>query len=481
MPPISANTGNINYGFIATPASNNAGNHFQASPVTAPLSTANSTSDAKIIRLPNGLRIVHERIPNKGGLCSIRVLVNVGSLDDGKQLGKAHALEHFVFLGTKSHPDKASIFTSTDKVAADLNAATSHYYTRFTSDVLGKNAHVPLEAIMELVFHPTLDGNKMKRHLDGTIDNERRRKKAGTHPFSIAQKMVIDGSCNNHPIVKPILGNADTLSTIEPKHMHDFWRNYYSAPNNVVISIAGDGFDLEQITEIAERLSAPRSFPVSREGSNRGVPFTFTPKTLSAEVKDELPDEDKLVHYLIQGSGPTSDTPDTVSTAFIIRDALRSRLMDQIRYSQELDYAPTCAFEPTAVASAFCIASAVKPENFKSSLELTLAEIDKLIASGLNGHEFDVLNATAEKTQAILMDSIPYLATENGIDVLYNDTVYPVSSLAERATSRTNEDITAVARGMLARGDITLAVVGPPGLPNIDLINDALRENKWWD
>ncbi|MEC8097559.1 MAG: insulinase family protein, partial [Bacteroidota bacterium] len=102
---------------------------FQSSFSQGPNTPIPISEKVKIGVLDNGLTYYLRENPKPENKVEIRLVVNVGSvLEDERQLGLAHFLEHMAFNGTKSFKknDIVSFLQSIGvEFGADLNAYTS--------------------------------------------------------------------------------------------------------------------------------------------------------------------------------------------------------------------------------------------------------------------------------------------------------------------------------------------------------------------
>src|SRR5215470_16848939 len=100
--------------------------------------------------LPNGLRIVSERIPYVHSI-AVGVWVDVGSRDeDETNNGISHFIEHMAFKGTK-HYNLRQIARSLESVGGYLNAFTSKEHTCFYARALDAHLGRAIGVLADLV------------------------------------------------------------------------------------------------------------------------------------------------------------------------------------------------------------------------------------------------------------------------------------------------------------------------------------------
>ncbi|MCR4737253.1 MAG: insulinase family protein, partial [Bacteroidales bacterium] len=82
-----------------------------------------------IIRLQNGLRLVHKELD--APISHFGVLVNAGTRDESDaQMGMAHFVEHTIFKGT-TRRNAFRVISRMEVVGGDMNASTSKEETYF--------------------------------------------------------------------------------------------------------------------------------------------------------------------------------------------------------------------------------------------------------------------------------------------------------------------------------------------------------------
>ena len=107
--------------------------------MTAPqLSASNANTEFYQVRLPNGLQIVGQRMPDLESV-SVCFFARTGARDehDAAIYGVSHFLEHMVFKGT-ARRDAEQITLDFNRMGAEFNAYTSVEQTVFYARVLGQ-------------------------------------------------------------------------------------------------------------------------------------------------------------------------------------------------------------------------------------------------------------------------------------------------------------------------------------------------------
>ena len=114
------------------------------------------------ITLPNGLRIIGERIPHFRSV-SVGLWLGSGSqFETVDEAGVSHFLEHMVFKGTEKRTAR-QIAEEMDAVGGQLNAFTAKECTCFYAKVVDEHLPLAMDVICDLATHPAFDPGEMEK------------------------------------------------------------------------------------------------------------------------------------------------------------------------------------------------------------------------------------------------------------------------------------------------------------------------------
>src|SRR5512132_3682054 len=100
-------------------------------------------------RLPNGIRVVSERLPDVAST-TVGIWVENGSrYETPEQAGISHYLEHLFFKGT-ARRTAAQIAETIDAVGGVLNAFTGKEYTCYYAKVLREHLPLALDLLADI-------------------------------------------------------------------------------------------------------------------------------------------------------------------------------------------------------------------------------------------------------------------------------------------------------------------------------------------
>ena len=193
--------------------------------------------------LPNGLRYAVRRNGVPPGQVSIRIRVDVGSLNETEsERGYAHFLEHLVFRQSKYLADSEAI-PAWQRLGAtfgsDTNAETTPVGTTFKID-LPNATDASLDESMKflsgMVTAPTLSAANIKADLPIVMAEKRERGGAAARVQDTIREVLYAGQ----PLAERApIGTEKALMAATPESLRAFHSRWYR-PDSTVIVISGD-------------------------------------------------------------------------------------------------------------------------------------------------------------------------------------------------------------------------------------------------
>lgn len=189
--------------------------------------------------LKNGLTVIlHE--DHSAPIAALVVMYHVGSKNEKvKRTGFAHLFEHMMFQGSQHVRDEEH-FRLLQEVGANVNGTTSYDRTNYF-EVLPSN-YLELALYLESdrmgFLLPAMTQSKLDNQRD-VVKNERRQR-VDNQPYGRAGEMIDKMLYpEDHPYRWPVIGYMEDLTAASLEDVTEFFRVYY-APNNAVVSVAGD-------------------------------------------------------------------------------------------------------------------------------------------------------------------------------------------------------------------------------------------------
>ena len=219
--------------------------------------------------LDNGLRVIAE-VDDAALSQAVGFFVQTGSRDEtDSEAGVSHFLEHMVFKGTprRSAEDVNREF---DEMGAHYNAFTSEENTVYYASLLPEHQAEAIDLLAD-VLRPSLREEDFQ--MEKKVILEEIEMYLDQPPYGMDDR-VKELCFGVHPITRSVLGTADSVGSLTPDAMRDYFDRRY-APGNMVLAAAGR-VDFDALVEQAERAcgewsarEAPRETPRAGASSRR--------------------------------------------------------------------------------------------------------------------------------------------------------------------------------------------------------------------
>src|SRR5271154_839225 len=195
---------------------------------------ANTTHKVHKEILPNGLVVLTEPMEHVRSV-SVGIWLRTGSRREPAELnGISHFIEHMVFKGTARRTAE-DIAREVDRVGGMLNAFTDKEMVCFHTRVLDEHLPKTFDVLADMVLEPKFADEDIAREQSVVIEEIGM---AQDNPEDLVHELFMQNFWNTHPLGKPILGTAETVSSFDHAALQDWFRQYY-APNHLVITAAG--------------------------------------------------------------------------------------------------------------------------------------------------------------------------------------------------------------------------------------------------
>lgn len=322
--------------------------------------------------LTNGLRVVLHHDPQLP-LVAINIWYHVGSKNESPgRTGFAHLFEHLLFQGSV-HVGTNDHFRYVQQAGGVANGSTWFDRTNYY-DVL-PSSHLDLGLWLESDrmghFLPSITQEKLDNQREVVINE--RRQKIDNQPYGLAferQHELLHAP--DHPYRWPVIGYLADLERANLDDVRNFFNRFY-APNNAVLTIAGD-FPPDEVRERIETYFG--DIPAVELGPRPDIPPRPSPHPGGREI---LGDNVQLPRIYISFKGPACGYPewyvaDLLSTA--LSEGKSSVLYEDLVYRRQLAQDISCYILPLEETGTFGIVSTAKPG--VDILDLEKALVDHL-------------------------------------------------------------------------------------------------------
>jgi len=345
--------------------------------------------------LKNGLKIVHQYMPNKAAYCGL--IIGVGTRDEKEdEAGVAHFIEHLIFKGTKKR--KAyHILSRIEDVGGELNAYTTKEDTCIYSSFLAKDYARALELFSDIIFNSTFPDKEMEKEKEVVVDEINSYKDS---PDELIFDDFEEFVYSDYPIGNNILGTEENVRNLTRDKILNFVSKNYQ-PERMVISSIGD-IKFDKLISLIEKYFG--EYPNVHTELLRSVPAIYIPKH-----KEII--KDTYQNHCIIGNVAYDYTDDRRIGLSLLSDILggdgsNSRLNLNIREKHGLVYNVESVYTPYSDTGIFTLYFACDKGNLKKCLKLCEREMQNLCNKKLG--KMQLLKAKKQMVGQITLSSENY-------------------------------------------------------------------------
>jgi len=191
-------------------------------------------TDIKVSTLPNGLRVVTDRIETVRS-ASVGLWVGAGTRNEAPEVnGVAHLLEHMVFKGTKRR-SAATIAEELETVGGHMNAFTSREVTAFYSRVLPEDVPLAMDVTADILQNSVFDSEELARERSVILQEIGQ---ANDTPDDIIFDHFQTAAFPGQGLGRPVLGLPDVVASLPRDAIIDYLKRHYAGPT-MVLSASG--------------------------------------------------------------------------------------------------------------------------------------------------------------------------------------------------------------------------------------------------
>lgn len=410
--------------------------------------------------LPNGLRLVTERVPHVRSV-SLGVWLTRGSRHEPPERpGIAHFVEHMLFKGTESRSAE-QIAHETDALGGQLDAFTSKEYAGYYLKVLDEHLPAAVEILADLVTRPAFAPEEIARERKVVLEEI---KMIEDTPDDLVHELFAARFWSGHALGRPILGTAESVAGLDRAALRAYFDETYVAANFVVA--AAGRVDHDRLRDlVAQAFAGVRA---------SGPPVRAEPP---APAPDLLVRHKDLEQSHVCLGAPALAHADARRDAALVLNtvlggSMSSRLFQRVREQRGLAYAVYSGLSAYRDAGAITIYAGCANEAVGELVPLVVDELRRLRREPIGEAELRRAKDHLKGSLVLGLESTSSRMTHLARQEIYEDRTDSLDELLAGVDRVTAEEVQALAATLFASGRLGLTVLG--GVNGLRLPHDVL-------
>ncbi len=332
-------------------------------------------------KLDNGLEVVLHR-DNSLPLVAINLWYHVGSKNERPGLtGLAHLFEHMLFQGSQ-HVDTNDHFRWVQQAGGVANGSTwfdrTNYYETLPSNCLDLGLWLESDRMGFLL--PAMDLEKLENQRSVVINE--RRQTVDNQPYGRAFERIHELLYpDDHPYHWPVIGYLEDIEAAKLEDVTSFFETYY-APNNAVLTVAGD-LSIDQTIKRIEHW-----FGDIPPGADIPKVEALTPSDEGKPSREVMPDRVELSRVYLAYSIPSYGLPEWYAAdllSAVLSGGKSSLLHEDLVYRRQMATDVSAFVLPTELSATFFVVATARPDIDPGDLEAAIqAHIARVADKGVS-------------------------------------------------------------------------------------------------
>ena len=409
-----------------------------------------SVSQSAIVRdvLPNGLRLLTEQMPHVRSV-SIGVWLARGSRHEpSAQSGIAHFVEHMLFKGTATRTAE-DIAQTIDSIGGQMDAFTAKEYASYYIKVLDEHLPLAIEVLSDIVMNPAFTADDIEREKKVVLEEI---KMVEDTPDDLVHELFTEHFWQGHPLGRPILGTADTVSSLTPDLLRQYFSTTYSAPNLIVAAVGNVTHEhVRELTMRAFERLPLTSQPVQEERPNVVPKIVIRNKELEQS------------HVCLGTSGYQQDHEDRYASYVLnttLGGSMSSRLFQNVREKRGLAYAVFSGLSAYRDTGSVTIYAGCANTAVEELIDVVIAELRRLKDEPMPASELRRAKDHLKGSLMLNLESTSSRMSHLARQEIYFDRHFGLDETLEGVERVTIEEVQRVARDLFSDGALAATVLG---------------------
>ena len=405
----------------------------------------------KKIKLDNGLKIVSHRMPNMQSVALGIWLKAGGRYEFDKNQGISHFLEHLVFKGTKNYSCR-KLKESIEGVGGSLNGFTSEEITCYIVKTPARHLDLALDVLSDMVINPVIPSIEVEKEKTVILEEIKMYR---DQPQSYVYELLDELMWPNQQLGRPVIGSAESVSSINKKDLVNYKNTHYTASNILVTAVGL--LDHDKFNKRVKRLFSHlglkplNTFEKARQAQDKPQLKLYnkdTEQTHMALGFHALKRDDHLRHAL-------------AILHIVLGGNMSSRLFNEVREKNGLAYEIGTAIKRFSDTGAFMVHAGIDNRKVIEAVSLILKELRRVKDRLVTDDEFMRAKEFYRGQMVLaLEDTMDYMLWLGETSVAL-DKEYTLNELIKEMNKVKKEDLRTAARMIIDDKRMSLALISP--------------------
>jgi predicted Zn-dependent peptidase len=402
--------------------------------------------------LPNELRVLTAPLPHAQSVACFVMLAAGSRYENAANRGIAHFAEHMFFKGTERRPNSRDLTTLIDGIGGEFNAFTSKEYTGYYVRCAGERRDTALDVLLDMLRHSTFDPEEIEREKGVILEEMNMYQDTPRDHIGTVYETLMFGE---NPVGWETLGTKETIRAAKRETFLDYVDQWYT-PDRMVVGVSGMvGSDLVPMLEELLGDMVP-------DGNRRPVPAELD-RTPGPHVAVHHKDADQA-HLILGVPSYPIEHPDRYALQMlsaVLGSGMSSRLFLEVRERRGLAYYVHGMNHSYTDAGSLLAQAGVDIKRIDEAITVVVEQFNRMADEEVGEEELEKSRALV-KGRFVLRTEAPQGLIMYGLnrEVLEGAVLEPAELLA-RYDAVTAADVQRVARDLIAKDKLHLAVIGP--------------------
>ena len=402
--------------------------------------------------LPNALRVLTAPLPHAQSVACFVMLAAGSRYERAENRGIAHFAEHMFFKGTERRPSSRDLTTLIDGIGGEFNAFTSKEYTGYYVRCAGADRDTAFDVLLDMLRHSKFDPEEIDREKGVILEEMNMYNDTPRDHIGTVYETLMFG---DNPLGWETLGTKETIKAATRETFLDYVDEWYT-PDRMVVGVSGMVGD--DLTPMLEDLLGD----MSPDGNRRPSPAELE-RTPGPHVAVHHKDADQA-HLILGVPSYPIEHPDRYALQMlsaVLGSGMSSRLFLEVRERRGLAYYVHGMNHSYTDAGSLLAQAGVDIKRIDEAIMVIVEQFNRMAERA---------GRLRRAREVAVADQGPLRPPHRGTAGADHVRAEPRGARGPRARARRAarqdrrrhaEDVQRVARDLIAKDKLHLAVIGP--------------------